>query len=438
MTADRPNVLIVDYWSDRNRGDAAMQIATAELVRKYAPGAKITVMTAYGWNQWPELCSELDETSKHVDAIVGGIRPTFTPIEGSGLRSAFIRRGVTLVSTMAAWLGSSLIGSIVRKGEYHRFLPKRMRRSAQAISEADIVIWNGRNFRSDSPKREPYEIWQLLYNPKVCFRTGAPVVMIGASVWPLKTRSARRQVAGAIRSTAFTSLRERNSYDVVTRQLGVEANRVKVLPDLSLAALRDGASELPEARVLPQWPRRVALTVVDWPNLGVEVRDDYVRGVAGLCRYLIANGAEAVDLIPQVTYEMESTSRLSVELRNLVGERLRVADGKPQVSDLASIYAQYDFLIATRMHSAIFASSRRIPVMTIPYDEGGKWGILDMMGVSGVDTPYAFATEANLIRKFDEVWARRDEIRASLTSSLPALMKSVDDNVRLALELVGH
>src|SRR3954453_22035393 len=70
--ADSPRrVLLLDFWSDRNRGDAAMQIALIRLLRRELSRAELTIMAAFGTNQWPEFANELDESGGLADDLVG-------------------------------------------------------------------------------------------------------------------------------------------------------------------------------------------------------------------------------------------------------------------------------------------------------------------------------------------------------------------------------
>jgi polysaccharide pyruvyl transferase WcaK-like protein len=428
-------VLIVDYWSDKNRGDAAMQLGLVSLIRESIPSSHITVMAAYGWNQYPEFVSELDETSQVVDEIVGGIRPTFVPFGKSQYSRAIIRKSLMLAST-ALMISATPVWKIISKAPFlARLLPHNLQTSIRAIADSDIVFWNGRNFRSDSTKREPYEVWQLLYNPMVCFSFGKRVAAIGASVWPLKRSLTQRMLKKAFESTFFVSLREEESYNYVKQLMGKSNTRIDLLPDLSLVALRASTpafSSLPE---LPAWPKSVGLTIVDWPNMGPEARNHYVEGLKGSIEKLFAKGTERITIVPQVTYEMEATSEITQGLEALFPGRVSVQTNTATVDTLAEGYSHFDLLIATRMHSAIFATTRGVPVVTIPYDKGGKWGILTMMGVHNVEVPYDEASAERIFAKVNDVWQRRLGIRESVGRNLPDLFTQVGDNVKIPMDL---
>lgn len=423
------NVLLLDFWWERNRGDAAMQMALVQLVRKRLPTARLTVMSAFGANQWPQLLDELAVTGPLVDEVVGGFRPTFVPM---GSRLWQVRRVRQAANAMAVLAGLWMlpVWPILAATPGLRYLlPRSLQRTLMAMRSADLVIWRGRNFRANSVWREPFDIWSRLYNAAAALVFGKPVACIGASIWPLSHPLARFMLRRVMGNAFFVSLRERNSFDYATALLHDKETRLELLPDLSLATMT-GASLAITERQLPVQPSRLGLTVNDWQGYGQKARDGYVGALLGfLARFLERDGTEVV-LIPQVTVETESTGLVErTLLRELGADRVRVVDGRPSVEGLASLYAGVDLLVATRLHSAIFALCQGTPVVTIPYDAGGKWGILDMMGASDLDVPFRDVTADSVQDKVESVWTRRAEILASVQARLPALARAVEANV---------
>ncbi len=428
--------MLLDFWSDHNRGDAAMQIALVDMVREHAPSAEVTVMAAYGANQWPAFRPEFDETEPRVDGIVGGFRPTFVPFDSKLLRRALPRKALNGLSVIAAVLLLPLLVLSVRSGRWERLLPRSLRVPVRAVRDADLILWNGRNFRSDSARREPYEIWTLLYNPLIATFASAPIATIGVSIWPLQRRISRWMLSRVLRRVSFASAREQASFELAQEMMGSRAERVHLLPDLSL-----GAIPLPEAtgdRNGSATPKRIGVTLVDWVNAGYDVRDGYVRAMRGAITSWLEDPEVSVSIIPQVTYDMEATATIEADvLDGLPAERVTIVAGTPTVQSLVEAYSTLDLLVATRMHSAIFATVQGTPVVTIPYDEGGKWGILDMLGARDIDVPFRLATTERLQAKVDEIWSRRHETREEVRSRLPALRNAVQDNVRRPLAMHG-
>lgn len=433
-----PKILLLDFWSDHNRGDAAMQIALVDMVREHAPSAELTVMAAYGANQWPAFRPEFDETEPRVDGIVGGFRPTFVPFDSKLLRRPLPRKALNGLGALSAVLLLPLLALAVRRSRWDRLLPRSLRAPVRAVRDADLILWNGRNFRSDSARREPYEIWTLLYNPLVAAFSAAPIATIGLSIWPLRRRISRWMLGGVLKRVSFASAREQSSFERAQRLVGRKrADRVHLLPDLSL-----GAIPLPDETVDradgPATPKRIGVTLVDWVNGGYDARDRYVRALRGAIGTWLEDPDVTVSIIPQVTYDMEATATIEADvLEGLPAERVTIVAGTPTVQSLVEGYSTLDLLVATRMHSAIFATVQGTPVVTIPYDEGGKWGILDMLGARDIDVPFRIATTELLQAKIDDAWGRRHATREEVRRRLPALRSAVQANVTTPLAMHG-
>ena len=99
-----------------------------------------------------------------------------------------------------------------------------------------------------------------------------------------------------------------------------------------------------------------------------------------------------------------------------------------------TIYSRLDFLIATRLHSAIFALAVETPIVAIAYDEGGKWGILDRLGCGNLVVAYSGVNSSMLIQKILGCWANRVEILHEVRKNVVDQIRDVDLNAKLILE----
>jgi polysaccharide pyruvyl transferase WcaK-like protein len=187
---------------------------------------------------------------------------------------------------------------------------------------------------------------------------------------------------------------------------------------------------------LPVELRKLGLTVVDTRARGVEARRRYIETLRGFLRSFLSRDGTEVVLIPQVTNRWQSTASLEADLlRGMDRSRVRSVTGQPTVDELIALYRGIDMLVATRMHSAIFALCQGTPAVTLPYVEGGKWGILDMLGAHDIAVPYGDATAESLERKVESVWRRKSELLASVQDALPALAAAVEENVGIPIDL---
>ena len=75
-------ILLLDFWSEKNRGDAAMQQALIRMTRQYFKSSRVYVCMAYGFNQAHKFIDHFDYTLKEgVDDLLPGFFPTFFPMK---------------------------------------------------------------------------------------------------------------------------------------------------------------------------------------------------------------------------------------------------------------------------------------------------------------------------------------------------------------------
>jgi colanic acid/amylovoran biosynthesis protein len=204
--------------------------------------------------------------------------------------------------------------------------------------------------------------------------------------------------------------------------------KIASAPDLSFAMLRD---VVPREPGKPDAISRVAFTLVDWPEFGAEVRDRYRDSVRDLIEFVVEEYDCSIEVVPQVVKEWESTGALLTELVNSLSPRARGKVSVPQhtelsVEHLVSVYRQTDCLVATRMHSAIFALSVGTPVIAVPYDKGGKWGILGDLGYSDYMIPYDEVDSVGLRERFVRLMKNRRSVMQRVERQLQAAYAGVD------------
>ncbi|GAA5529441.1 polysaccharide pyruvyl transferase family protein [Herpetosiphon gulosus] len=100
-------------------------------------------------------------------------------------------------------------------------------------------------------------------------------------------------------------------------------------------------------------------------------------------------------------------------------------DDRLQPAMLKQLYSQLDLLIATRLHSAIFALSTTTPSFVIGYLHKSA-GVMQMLGLADYQIPIESIDSANLIRAFEQTLAAQGPIKTILHSSIPALQSQLE------------
>lgn len=432
-------IILLDFCSEKNRGDAAMQVGLLKLVFKYFRDPIISIVSVFGANQASKFIYEYDHSLKWPVSIYGGLKPTFFPIGSSEVGSKLIselKQGIFFFFSLVLlfFLAIKAPFSLIRK-----IVPDEYYNTIERIRDAGFVIWNGRNFRSRSNQLiELYRIMHVVYHPLVCISLSKPIACIGASVWHLNNPISRLILKYTFNKCFFISLREESSYNETIKLLGEQRkNKVSLLPDLSFAVYDVGAEVKKKRAPISNnpIPKTIGLTIVDWVDDGEVVRNNYKNAMAGVIDFYLKHNSKIV-IIPQVTKRWEDSNSLISEILNLQKNKdnISIINDDLMIKDLLSIYSKIDFLIATRMHSAIFASFVGTPLIAISYDRGGKWSIIKELGYEDFLFNYSDVNSLKLINSVQSFWASKNIILDNINNAVLNYSTVVDLNIKILID----
>ena len=409
-----------------------MQVGLLELVFRHFTDPIVTIISVFGANQADQLLKEYDHSTEFPVKILGGLKPTFYPMDKNDSKSIFIieiKQALCFILNVLLFI---LIYLKVPVKIIKKLLPKEFRKTFEQIERTDLVIWKGKNFRVRSNTFvDLYRLGSQVFHPLICIALSKPIACVSASVWHLKNPLSRKLLRGVFKKCFFISLREKASYDVVNTLIGeVENPKVALLPDLSFAVFDHSKEHKADRRPFSssKHPKTIGLTLVDWKDEGEAARENYKEVIINVIDYYVKTGSNIV-IIPQVTKQWEAFDLL---LSEVIGtrkdiENISIIEGSPTIYDLFSIYSKIDILIATRMHSAIFSTFVGTPLVVIPYDQGGKWNIIKDLGYDNLSFSYATVTAEVIIDAVDTCWNNKKQI-----------LKFVDGRVRQSASLVEH
>ena len=429
---------VMDYWSDHNRGDAAMQVSLLELLKKYSQGVQITVCTEYGFNQQDDLLSELDEVGPKglADRIMGGVRRTAYPIGKASSLSLSQRRMRKIFDFVDGVLVLSLVLVVGRGAGI--FFSGRRAAVFNELRRAEFVVWNGRNFRSRSTSTELYDLWSLLFNPMVAIRLKKPMYAIGVSCWELKTGVGRSWLRFVLSKCKYISARENPTLEQLRVILSTKEfdSLVRREPDLSFYYLSKVRGQV---RPLSKRGGRfkVALTLVDWGESDGQDKERYIDALTGLVSGICVDRQVEIRVVPQVPYGPQSYSSVLSELERRVRDEVEsfsVIDHKLSLDQLVEEYRNVDLLVGTRMHSVIFAWSVGTPALAISYDTGAKWGILEDIGVKDYLCGISEVDSEKLTRLYHQL---ENDPLESVSARVSDLCSRVENNVSSWLPELG-
>lgn len=412
------SVAILDFASEMNRGDAAMQETIIELVNNEFPEIEQNIISVYGSNQKETFDKHFDCSIAHGAKIYPGVRKTYNALGGSASEAK--HKKIKNLINMAICYMQLVLYKLL--GVYLSF-DDAQKESLAKIKDADFVVWNGRNFRDRKGIGEVYDLLAMLLHPLYAFASGKKVFAIGVSIWPLQYKISNVLLKYALKKCAYVSAREENAYSYATDVLKLD--NVTLKPDLSYYFIRKYFNANREENT-----KRVSMTLVDWTEDGYEVRDRYIQSMRTLANHLVSKGYH-IDVVPQVFFEWESYNDLIDQIFCEISDKSKVTLIKDYLvpEQLFAQYVKSDFLIATRMHSAIFALTHRTKVLSIPYDAGGKWAILTNMGMDkAYSIDYQVVTPSSIVERFEQLESD-DEYFNEIDVRLPTLFEDVNTNI---------
>jgi polysaccharide pyruvyl transferase WcaK-like protein len=384
-------VLVTNWESADNLGDYAILRAQVTLLEEHL-GARVSILGNQPGVTLPEELAD-----KHC-----GDSPWPNPLRG-GLGGW----GRGLLSSLLVLTWPSLGGLAFA----------RYRSLLRLLAETDVVMPKGGGYlMAEASLRSFFFLLRTIYPLLLSRRLGVPRALWGHSIGPVRGWPGR-----ALLRTALTGARIVVRDDAscsVCNELGLRVGRG---PDLALLTLP------PEPQsVCPQFSKicRIGVTVRRVTR-SEESQHQFLKAVSKAVTLMAANAAHSgqspeIHLIPQVTgpTSIEDDRPALASLAALLPQVCCVVDSQPQdVLAALDMYEGLDFLLATRMHSAILAACAGTPFAVFGYVGGKAQGMVqDLALPEWTTTSQVDQIPVTAMRCFRS----RDQLRSRIAVGLQA------------------
>lgn len=424
------HILVTDVWTDRNKGDLALNLGVMHMLRKCFPSSDISVCSLFGANQMDLAIQESFFTRRaKIRFFVGGLFPTYHVVDRCAAKKLSHRvRRILLPLKVMCSIGFAALLLLVAFCKMEKviscLLPNEFRRSLRVFSSADVIV-SRRSVVPPSTKGfsllEPYFVFKELYHAYLAIIMRKPLVLFGYSIWPLNNPFSRKLVRFLLMKSVLVTLREELSYKYA-RQLDVDMSDVHVLPDLSFAACTDskeGLKPYPRNRVKPA----VGFAFVDWETGGHRERENYVDVMANFIKYVTSVHNCKISVVSQVVYPPQDPCEIAQLIATKSGsEDIEFACGDFSLDDLLALYSHFDLTVATPLHSGIFSLCKGTPAILIAYDGGPKHvGVMKMLGMEDCVLPYDRLNLQSLIKAFDKLWSEKLVVHEEVLAKIEVL-----------------
>ena len=344
--------IVVSNTVALNGGDAAILYATVDILRR-AFGEPLEIVAS-------DLQAEA--AARHHP----GLRfcPSLHAAVSNWAGGGPPRKLALLLTLGVAACGGGRLGALARS-----LLPAPLRRTLAAYAAADLVVSAGGTYLVPH-----YDLTPKLFDFLVTLALRRRLVLFTQSLGPFDGLRQRWLLRFVLRRARLVLVRDERSVGHL-RALGVTAN-VRVAADAAFALAPAGVGAESSGR-LPRSPR-VAVSVRDWPHFRQGAQ-------AGMERYRAAVAAFAADLVQRHGAEVTflSTCQGTADYwtdDSAVAERivaLTPAEARAHIAvdrdfrtptQLLDRLAEFDMVVATRMHAAILALCAGTPVLAIAYE----------------------------------------------------------------------
>ncbi|HTV40869.1 MAG TPA: polysaccharide pyruvyl transferase family protein [Candidatus Sulfotelmatobacter sp.] len=381
-------IALLTPYSGGNLGDAAIQDALITNLRLQMPGARFAGISLnsenfierHGVEAFP-LCT----TSRHFYAMSNG------SVSGSVLQQNGRTGNRNLMARLKDALKRKprLVQCLKDLRQWFLLVPKELLHVARGyrfIGRQDILIVAGGGQLDEEwggPWGHPFALlkWAMLAR-----MARVPCAFVSVGAGKMKSPVSRLFLSLALRLACYRSYRDRNSKRIAATLFRAAVDD-PIVPDLAFGL---PVSEIPAdagIRSLSRSRTVVAISPIaygkpaSWPNQDQGLYSRYVQQMAQLIARLAERDYFLVmvwsslgddeSVIPQIFERLDETSRKKL------ADRLYLPSIRTW-KELVGLLHEVDFLVASRLHSAILGFVTLTPTVAISFDPKVDWVMEDI------------------------------------------------------------
>ncbi len=427
---------ITHCYTDQNKGDAAIIVATTQLIRKLDTDAEIAMFSTYGPNDI-KFKTEHEFISEFSEAIHPGMFYQPQPM--------FFGLDVSRVIHFS-WIAFKFLMLLVSKNKYFLslFFSSVEKKGIHEFLSSDIVISKGGSYITTQNKslRQSFSLITMLYPFILAKRYNKKMVIFSQSLGPVAGKLNRLLMKYSLSSLSKIYLREAECLKEYQEIAELKSHvDISIIPDT--AFYLDSVENFEKYDIkIDKNNINVGITVVDHAFKYIESNDEkvqkidnYKQAILDLIDHLVKTYGAKIHIFPQVivanSHLGHNDVRISKEIESICEAKGLAGSVKYHFKDynpmqLRAMYREMDFFIGTRLHSVIFSLSQCVPSINISYHGTKSRGILG--SISGFEDNVISIddiTSEILIEKVETLMELKDELVTTLAL----------ENNRLSLEL---
>ncbi|HEY9621765.1 MAG TPA: polysaccharide pyruvyl transferase family protein [Crinalium sp.] len=320
---------------------------------------------------------------------------------------------------------------------FQKSAPSKLDVINQAIRESSVVVASGGDvFSSDYGA-----LHRHLQPLEVALNADVPVVFLAQSIGPFKTDAEAKAWTEVARRSKLVTVREKISYDYVTKTLGLPEYMVKLTADP--AFLLQPPSREQVARMMSAYG-----ITRDRPVIAIAVSQgisrfsgcDYTQQLNAwkqVVKLLLDEFDAQVLIIPHVQ-EIYVGNDDRIAATNLLKSlnfhpRVHLVGADHTASEFKGLIGACDMVIAERMHACIAGLSSGICTVAVGYSIKAEGILNDLMGAEAVQNGLLIPIQQFLdadkaTDSIRSAWKNRDAVASQLQSVLPSVKQNSASN----------
>ena len=320
-----------------------------------------------------------------------------------------------------------------------RCLPNDIASFLKALDGVDVVVIGG------GPLKESGQMLEWSMRVALAKSLGKKIMVYGCGIGPLHSAQARRHVAQILRLADRITLRDAIAVKNAI-ELGIPADRITLAADPAMGLLTPSvifADRNVEPLRIGVSLRRLSKHYAPTGRTIEATRQESALHDAVKCtvRRVLQTHPTQVRLVPMALRPEDDDRAVLRQLHAGLGQDPRISLIEHYASPAALLehFRGFDFFVAMRFHSAVFAMLSQVPLVAIDYDsQGGKTtGLMEAMGLSEFVLNIADATPERLWALVDKGLSQRAAIARRIAENLPALRDRERANGTMLRELLN-
>lgn len=429
-------IALLTPYSGRNLGDAAIQETITDAILQLRPDAEILMLTAdpdntqllHGIPSFPMTGIFIPGYSNTI-RVSNVVQPADLSVDSSGNDSWKSRVKATPVAARVIAPPYRLARAVLRFFRHIWNEGRHLLRALRLAHNLDVIVVSGGGQFDDyfgGPMAHPYTLAKWGW---IARRAGCRYVILSVGVGQLTGRLSRSFVRASVRSAAYLSFRDQGSRRLMS--FIEEAKDLPIVPDLALG--------YPPHRIPKRQPRRDSeplrvglapiayLSRYGWPEVDDTVFERYFDCLLQFCRLLLSRSMK-LGLFYTDVPDDKVVLRLAQALQDSAPEsptRLSVRHCDTTGKLLATL-AEFDTIVASRLHALILAHVSGLPALAISYERKVIAHMSDMGQQQHCIDLHDIRLQ-ELVSTFDRLAARLSESAETVNHGVAANRRSLDE-----------